>query len=235
MQPRHRRDKTQSQTAARLRPALFQPDKAFEHALAIGRRNARSAIGDGDLDDIAFLHRGHFDIRLLAGFCAASLRRSILDRVVDEIGDGLAEQLPVGADEDRTFGVGLEHETALLRDWLVKLGHVAKKRGDVESFAVFAPRARLDAGDGEKCVEGLDQAIGLLDGSLERLAIDRLAIRLAKRGLDAVAQAIERRLEIVGDIVRDLAHGCHELLDPREHEIEAFGQAVELVAGAGDG
>ena len=73
----------------------------------------------------------------------------------------------------RALGFGLEHEPALLRDRLVELGHVAKKRGDVEPFAVLAARARLDAGDGEECVEGLDQAIGLLDGSLQRLAYQR--------------------------------------------------------------
>jgi hypothetical protein len=42
-------------------------------------------------------------------------------------------------------------------------------------------------------------------------------------------------IEVVGDIVGDLAHGRHQLLDPRQHEIEAFGQPVELVAGAGYG
>jgi hypothetical protein len=99
--------------------------------------------------------------------------------------------LAVGADEDRTVGLGLEHEPALLRDRLVKLGHVAKERRDVEPLAVLAARACLDAGDGEQCIEGLDEAVGLFDGSLQRLAIDRLAVRLAKRGLDAVAQAVD--------------------------------------------
>ena len=67
---------------------------------------------------------------------------------------------------------------------------------------------------------------------LQRFAIGGLAIRLMQRRLDAVAQAVERRLEIVRDIVGDLAQSRHQLLDPRQHEVEALRQAVELVARA---
>ena len=110
MQPRHRRDKTQSQAAARLRPARFQPDEAAEHPLTIGSGHARSAVGDDNLGDRTFGYGPHLDLRLRAGAVPGRLRRAIFDRVVDQIGDGLPEQLAVGADDDRRIGLGLEHK-----------------------------------------------------------------------------------------------------------------------------
>ena len=95
---------------------------------------------------------------------------------------------------------------------------------------MVAAGPRLKSCDREQRIERLDQAVGLLDGALQRLAIGGLAVRLAQGGLNTVAQAVQRRLEIVSNIVGDLAQARHQLLDPRQHEIEAPRQAVKLIA-----
>ena len=54
-----------------------------------------------------------------------------------------------------------------------------------------------------------------------------------ERRLDAVAEPGQRRLQIVGDVVGDVLDAVEQMLDPLEHGVEAVGQPVELVAGAG--
>ena len=49
-----------------------------------------------------------------------------------------------------------------------------------------------------------------------------------------IAQAGERRAQIMRDIVGDLAADPHQHADAAEHGVEAFGEPVEFVAGAGD-
>ena len=67
----------------------------------------------------------------------------------------------------------------------------------------------------------------------EAVAIAGRIVRAAQRRLGAVAQAGERRLQVVGDVVGHLAQRRHQLLDARQHGVEALRQPVELVAGAG--
>ena len=50
-----------------------------------------------------------------------------------------------------------------------------------------------------------------------------------------VAQAVERRAQIVRDGVGDLAHALHQALDAVEHGVEILGQRVELVMRLADG
>ena len=54
-----------------------------------------------------------------------------------------------------------------------------------------------------------------------------------QRGLGAVAQTGQRRLQVVGDVVGNLLQPLVELGDAGEHRVEVCRQAVELVAGAG--
>ena len=53
--------------------------------------------------------------------------------------------------------------------------------------------------------------------------------------LEPRAQPRQRRLQIVRDIVGDLAHAGHQPLDLVEHAVEIGGELVELVARAASG
>ena len=120
----------------------------------------------------------------------------------------------------------------LLGDRLVELGDVLDDRCRIDGAHALVHRAGLEPRDQQQRVEGLDQLVGLLDGLCQPVAIGRRAVGIRERRLGAVAQPVERRLEIVGDVVGDLAQGRHQLLDAVEHGVEALRQAVELVAGA---
>ena len=49
-----------------------------------------------------------------------------------------------------------------------------------------------------------------------------------------IAQPGERRAQVVGDVVGDLAQALHQFADPPQHLVQAFRQPVEFVARAGD-
>ena len=80
------------------RAARLQAHEALQHALAIVRRDAGAAVGDDELDAIAVAARRAHRRRSAAPFAAGA--RAVLDGVVDQVGDGLADELPVGAHRD---------------------------------------------------------------------------------------------------------------------------------------
>ena len=104
--------------------------------------------------------------------------------------------------------------------------------GGVEIVHVAARLPGLGARDHQQRIEGADQAVGFLDGALQRRAVIGLAARFRQRLLGAVAQARQRRLEIVGDVVGDFLQPRHQRLDPLQHGVEVFREAIELVAAA---
>ena len=55
-----------------------------------------------------------------------------------------------------------------------------------------------------------------------------------QRHLEPGAQPVERRPEIVGDVVGHLAHALQQPLDLVEHRVEVGGELVELVARAAE-
>ncbi len=156
----------------------------------------------------------------------------IFDRVVDQVGDRLADELPIGGEGEALLGVHIEAQARLFRDRLVELGDVGDDRGGIERFHALGHRAGFEPGDQQQRVEGLDEIVGLLDGLDEAVAVGGRVVRIPERCLGAIAQAVERRLEVVGDVVGDLAQGDHQLLDAAEHGVEALGKAIELVARA---
>ena len=76
--------------------------------------------------------------------------------------------------------------------------------------------------------------VGFRDGGFQRRAIIGDARRAAQRLFAAVAQPRQRRFEIVRDVVGDFLEAAHQRLDALQHGVEMLGEAVELVAGAGD-
>ena len=65
-------------------------------------------------------------------------------------------------------------------------------------------------------------------------AVVGLAAGLRQRLLGAVAQARQRRLQIMGDVVGDLLQPAHQRLDALQHGVEVLREPVELVAAAAD-
>ena len=95
--------------------------------------------------------------------------------------------------------------------------------------------APLQARNQQQCVEGGDEVVRLLHGLDQTVAIGGTAAGIAQGSLGAVAQPRERRLEIMRDIVGDLAQRQHQFLDAGKHGIETLRQAIQLVAGPAEG
>ncbi len=146
MQPRYRRGEAQAQPRARLRAALLEAHKAFDHARAVGFRNARPAVDDREQDAVALAERAHDDFRRGAVH-AALARLGIFDGIVDQIGERLTDQLAVASDLGRRIGLNFKRDALLLGQRLVQLAYVVGNFGGVELAHIVArlprtPRAR---------------------------------------------------------------------------------------------
>ena len=147
MQPRNGRDQAEPKTAARLGTARFQAHEPAQHPLAVGFGHALALIGHDDLHHVALGIGRHPHFRLQPAIAADVLRRSVFEGIVEEIGDGLAEQLAIGADEHGAVAAALQHKSALFRHRLVELDHVVHELGEVEPLLEIAAGAGLEPGD----------------------------------------------------------------------------------------
>ena len=231
----HRRGERQAEAGTGARARALQPHEAVDRARAVGGGNARPMVGDFDSDRLAVAARDHRDLASARRGRLFRLAGAVFDRVVDEIGDGLTDQFAIADDRQAARGLDLERDAVFLGERFVELGDARHRLADVERAHAGALGARLGARDQQKRVEDLDQAVRFLDRALQRGAIGR-RIGVAAQGLlGVIAQARQRRAQIMGDIVGDFAHARHQVADAREHLVEAARQAIEFVVGAGDG
>src|SRR3984885_12328597 len=92
---------------------------------------------------------------------------------------------------------------------------------------------RFRACDQQEGVEDTNELVRFLDRLLQRLTISRSVTTERERCLGVVAQARERRAQVMRDVVGDLLKALHQFRDPAEHLVQAFRQPVQFVARAG--
>src|SRR5438045_8547553 len=92
MEVRNRLGQRQAEPGAFVRAAGIEPAEASPRLLAPLTRNARAAIGDLD-PDVAL---GWLDANL-----DLPARRTVADRVLDQVADGLGEQLAMAEQRHR--------------------------------------------------------------------------------------------------------------------------------------
>ncbi len=101
MKPRHRGGEAQPQARAGLGAALLEPHETFDHAAAIGRRDARTVIRHGQRDALAATAGADHDFRRgaveLVAVAVEAFGPGIFDGVVDQIGERLAHQFGIAA------------------------------------------------------------------------------------------------------------------------------------------
>jgi len=110
--------------------------------------NTRTIVENADDDEAWPWNGGEGDL---------APTRQCVDRIVDQIGDGLPEQLAVGADENGSVGLRPELDAALLRD----LRERAQQRVD-QLQSAGESRAYLYGAD-EKMLGGLNSFYLLVD------------------------------------------------------------------------
>jgi len=196
---------------------VLQTEEALEHRGARLRVDPGTAIGDDEPCRVAVLAQRDPD--------GAAARR-VLDRVVEQIGDGLKQQVAVAVHARAGRRIEVQRLSPIFGDRLVELDHVAKQRIERHLPKRGAPPSRLDVGDAQQCVEGPEQAVGVAERLLDR---GRAHLRMRSQRLETVAQACERGAQVVGDAVRDAAHVLHEPLDAVQHLVQILRELIEVV------
>jgi len=182
-------------------------------------------IGDRDFDVVSCPSGADGDARFLVA-------RAVFQRIVHEVDDRLAQQFAASRHGKAGLRRRFQRHALLFRDGLVHFDDVVHHGVGVEDGEIVARIARLCARDHEQGVEDADEAVRLLDDRGQRLAMFSVRRVLAQGRLGAVSQARERRLEVMSDIVGDLAQTRHQLRDALEHRVEIFRESVKFVAGA---
>src|SRR5580704_13168966 len=103
MQPRDGSDKAETEAIARAVSAALEPVESLEDALALLERDARTTIRYRDRGAVLGVRRRDLDVASPA----------VLDRIVDEVGDRLEQEVPVAKHEHPPAALAL-HATALL-------------------------------------------------------------------------------------------------------------------------
>src|SRR6185437_16792348 len=117
--------------------AALEPHETIEYRAAPIGRHAGSGIADLDMR----FSRARLDTE--RNF---ALWR-VFERVVEQIGDRLREQMAVAAHHDPVGDLGLETEPAFIGDRLVKLGDVARDLGQIDGLETVAARSGFGLGD----------------------------------------------------------------------------------------
>src|ERR1700761_9415247 len=146
-------DEPEPQPVPRRAPAAFKPNETVEYSAAPVRRYARAGIANLDMR--------------FAGTCldaeSAFPFGRVFERVVEQIGDRLREQMAIAAHHDVIGDPGLEAKTALIGDRLVKFGDVARDLGKIDRLETVTARSGFGFGNAQQGVECPEQAIGLVD------------------------------------------------------------------------
>ena len=90
-------------------------------------------------------------------------------------------------------------------------------------------KSRLRLRDQQQGIESGDEPVNFRDG---RFCVRKTSSfgKDAQHAFQAVAQAIERRPQIVRHRIGHLAHPLHQPLDTVEHLVHVVGQRVELIS-----
>ena len=140
--------------------------------------------------------------------------------------------MPVAPDKDARRTVEPHRKALLFGNRLVELGDRGGKLAEIEPFGGLGPGAGFRLRDREQRVESREHPVGLADRGTNRLDLGCCISRREERQFEPGAQPGERRLQIMRDIVGDLAHAGHQPLDLVEHAVEVGGELVEFVGGA---
>jgi len=158
--------------------------------------------------------------------------RRVFQRVLDQVRGGAGEKAAIAAYGDARRGDEAQRHAAVLGGRFVEIGDVVDDLAQIHEFERVAMGAGFGFGDQQQRVEGRDQAVGFGDGAFERQHLFVARRVTHQRAFELVAQAVQRRAQVVGDVVGDLAHTHHETLNLFEHLVEVAGEVVEFVAAA---
>ena len=157
VQTGNRRNKTQAETIAGRATAALQPIEALQHAFTLRKRNTRPIVGDGHDGDAVVEH----DLER-----NPAARSPMLDRVVDQVGKRVKQQIAITGNEQVVLTDDLEAPAAFLGGRIEQLRNIACHLREIEAAERRRARIRLNLRDarergehGEDSIE-ISQRIG---------------------------------------------------------------------------
>ena len=191
---------------------MVQAVKAAEHIFALALGNAGPVVGDGDACVRAVPMQGNL-------YDAAA--RSVAQRVFQNVGERLKQQVAVAADGDAAVCRRLRRRGGdallfFLGERLVEFRDIRDQRAQIH-FAAGRGLPRLNARDSQQRVKSGQQRIGFLDRALQRARRFRVWRLARARFLQPLAKARQRCAQVVGDTVGDAADVLHQPLNTVEH------------------
>jgi hypothetical protein len=129
------RDQAEAEAVARALPAALEAIKSAKDVLAFVNRNSGAAIGNRNNGSVGVARDG--DRNLSVSFAA------VLDRVVNKIGDGVKQQIPI-ADHIHSITCSEPQRYAvLLRGGIEQLDNLTSNFGQIQISKPGHPVARL--------------------------------------------------------------------------------------------
>ncbi len=151
-------------------------------------RYARATVADLDHSLGIFEPCGDADV------CA-----TMIDGVLDQIGQGLLEQVYIQFDHGARLQVCGQLAASLFHEGAVDVGDIAGQGGDILRLCMQNGIPAFDTG---QCQQGLEQGadlIGFLDGFFDGIVTGLGIVDVGGQNLQPVANAVQRSAQFMGD------------------------------------
>ena len=144
--------------------------------------------------------------------------RAVFERVLDQVLEQPDELVAVAEDQERIARLDIDADTAVARQRLQAVDHLADDRHQIDRLIGAAVRVELDARQRQQVVDQPRHAERLLlhDGEKALARLGVVARRTLQR-LDKAEQRCERRAQLVAGIGDEV--GAHLLDAPQRREI----------------
>ena len=222
---RNRRDQRQAESAAGLAAGRVAARKALYQPHAIGGRDAGPAVAYAEA-------RVHAILGKMGLHCDRRIGRRVLEGVVEQVGQCLRQQRRGATDPYAAFDGHPEWPAGILGFGSIELRHAAHGIGQIEALRGDHFAAGFEPRDGQQCVEGAHELVGIGAGLCQCRAIFARLARLGEQHFDTGFESRQRFAQIVRHVVGYVAHARHGGLDACEHVVEMFRQKVELVGAS---
>ncbi|KHJ55045.1 hypothetical protein LA66_10945 [Aureimonas altamirensis] len=178
----------------------------------------------------------HRPVRLAPqGHGDAGRRGRMVDRILDQVRHHLGEKVRISGNLQRVVHLKGQRMPGIGGHLSVDVADPRRQGRQVGCAEPLPAHAGFHLGDAQQGVEGFDDPVGLGNGVVHRgIELGRRR-RMRLEAVQPLSQPCQRGTQIVRDVGGHLPQAVHQPLDPRHHDVDMFGQTVDLVAAWPDG
>ena len=152
-------------------------------------------------------------------------------RIVDQVGDHLHEQLLVAGHRKRCVEALNQRLAFVFGSWRERLHDLPRQFGEVNRPESRPPRPSLDLSDAEQGIEGLEHTLDVADHRIDRTA-RRARRRFVPYDFETTQHSGQRLPQIMRNVGADLPVRLQELLDSIEQPVEGSCERRQVVVCA---